>query len=201
LHHVAARFFAPLLVSIVTGDEHVEVWLTSDLPEPLALRGALDVVTWSGRRVHRIPLGARLRAGESRRVAKVRADACLGRSAERHDVCLFARVAGTGYVAENFATLVPWKWARLPKPRVATSLRSRARSVELVVRTDVVTPFFHAELAGTEGHFSGDWQVLRPHRIYSMRWMPHFDRGARATGLVDARRRLRVLSLYDLYDH
>jgi beta-mannosidase len=201
LHHAAARFFAPMLVSIATSGEHVEVWLTSDVPAPLALRGTLDVVTWQGRMVRRVPFGARLRAGESRRALSVRVDACLGRAALRHEVCLFARASGDGQDAQNFATLVPWKWASLSKPRIATTLRARAGTVELAARADVVTPFFHAELAGAEGHFRGDWQVLRPGRTYRMRWAPHFDRGARATGLVEARQRLRVLSLYDLYDH
>jgi beta-mannosidase len=201
LHHAAARFFAPLLLSIAIDETHVEVWLTSDLPEPLALRGSLDVVTWSGRLVHRVPLRARLRAGESRRVARVRIDACLGRRAERHEVCLFARVAGDGRVAENFATLVPWKWAHLPKPRIDASLGTRGDSLELAVRTNVVAPFFHAEVARGEGHFRGDWQILRPGRSYRLRWMPHFDRGARATSLTAARRDLRTLSLFDLYEH
>jgi len=201
LHHAATRFFAPLLLSIAIDETHVEVWLTSDLAEPLARRGALDVVTWAGRLVRRVPLRARLRAGESRRVARVRIDACFDRPVERREVCLFARVAGGWRVAENFATLVPWKWARLPKPRIDASLGTRADSLELAVRTNVVTPFFHAELARGEGHFRGDWQVLRPGRTYRLRWMPHFDRGARATSLAVARRELRKLSLFDLYEH
>ncbi len=102
----------------------------------------------------------------------------------------------------DLATLVE---ARLERPRIAATMRSMGQRLELAVRTDVVTPFFHAELRGTEGHFRGDWQVLRPGRIYRLLWAPHDERygrrGTDATRLSVARRNLRTLSLYDLYEH
>jgi beta-mannosidase len=201
LHHAAARFFAPLLASIVPQGDRVEVWVTSDLAVPLVVRGDLDAVTWSGRRVGRFRLRARLRAGQSRRIANVPIRRLLRARAEPHEVCCFVRLSGGGRAAENFASFVPWKWASLPKPRIEATLRSRRRGLELVVRTNAVTPFFHAELAGLEGHFVGDWQVLRPGRAYRMPWVPHVDRGESATGLAAARARLRTLSLYDLNEH
>jgi beta-mannosidase len=201
LHHAASRFFAPLLASIVTAEDHVEVWATSDLAEPLALRGELDAVTWSGRLVGRVRLRARLRAGESRRLAKVPLKRLLRGRVEPHEACCFVRLSGGGRTAENFGALVPWKWAHLSKPRIETTLRSNRRGLELVVRTNTVTPFFHAELAGREGHFVGDWRVLRPGRVYRMPWVPHVDRGENATPLGAARARLRTLSLCDLNEH
>jgi hypothetical protein len=111
------------------------------------------------------------------------------------------RLSGGGRTAENFAPSVPWKWARLPKPRIDATLRAARHGLELVVRTDVVAPFFHAELTSKEGHFRGDWQVLRPGRRYRMPWVPHFDRGESATPLGHARSRLRTLTLYDLHEH
>jgi beta-mannosidase len=201
LHHAAMRFFAPLLVSMVPGDEHVDVWVTSDLAEPLALGGALDVVTWAGRRVGRVRLRARLVAGESRRIARVPIARLLGGRAEKHEVCCFARVTSGRHRAENFAPLVPWKWARLTKPRIAKALRATRGGIELRVRTSAVTPFFHAELDGLEGHFRGDWDVLRPGRTYRLPWVPHLDRGASATRLAFARATLRTLCLWDLHEH
>jgi beta-mannosidase len=196
LHHAASRFFAPLLASIVTGEDHVEVWATSDLAEPVTLRGELDAVAWSGRLVGRVRLRARLRAGESRRLARVPLERLLRDSAEPHEACCFVRLSGAGRAADNFGALVPWKWAHLPKPSVDAKLRATRSGLELAVRTSAVTPFFHAELAGLEGHFRGDWQVLRPGRVYRMPWVSHFDRGESAT-----RAKLRRLSLYDLNEH
>ena len=64
-----------------------------------------------------------------------------------------------------------------------------------------MVPFFHAELDGFEGHFAGDWQVLRPGRDYHFAWVPHQERGGRTPALAQARRRLRILSLWDTYAH
>jgi hypothetical protein len=76
----------------------------------------------------------------------------------------------------------------------------RRDGLELTVRTETVTPFFHAELDDTESHFGGDWRVLRP-GTHVMKWVPHVDRGATELKLRDAQRRLRTSSLYDFYEH
>jgi hypothetical protein len=70
--------------------------------------------------------------------------------------------------------------------------------VELTVKSREVAPYFHAELKGLEGHFAGDWQVLKPGKTYKLSWVPHVDRGAKAPSLGEAKRRLKTLSLYDL---
>ncbi|HEY3595880.1 MAG TPA: hypothetical protein VGL13_18475, partial [Polyangiaceae bacterium] len=46
LQHEAARFFAPVLVSLQHDAGKLEVFVTSDVAEPLHLRGELDIVTW-----------------------------------------------------------------------------------------------------------------------------------------------------------
>jgi hypothetical protein len=71
----------------------------------------------------------------------------------------------------------------------------------LVVRTDQVVPFFHAEITGAEGHFDGDWAVLRPGEPVTMRWLPHTALGAAVPSVGAARDRLRMLTLYDTFAH
>src|SRR5262249_53284374 len=145
----------------------------------LLLSGALDVMTWSGRHVARVKLRARVGAQQSREIAVLALDKILlAKKIEPHEVCCFVRVAGSGHRAENYAALVPWKWISLPEPRVARALRSREQGFDLVVRTETVTPFFHAELAGTESHFRGDWQVLRP-GTHVFPLVMHVERGAK----------------------
>jgi beta-mannosidase len=201
LQHAAARFFAPLLVSAVQKDDRLVVHATSELAEPVALRGELDVLTWAGKTIARAPLRARLAAGESRPIADLGIASLLAGKAHPHEVCCFARLAGGDSRADNFASLVPWKWVTLAKPRLEKTLRARRETIELVVRPDVVTPFFHAELQGVEGHFRGDWQVLRPGRTYVLPFVPHVHRGAEVPSLSEAKRNLATLSLYDLYEH
>ena len=107
-------------------------------------------------------LSARLGRQENREIAVIPIDKLLRGKAEAHEVCCFVRLAGSGHHAENYAALVPWKWVTLPKPHVASTLRMRRSGLELVVRSEGVAPFFHAELADTESHFRGDSQVRSP---------------------------------------
>jgi beta-mannosidase len=200
LQHEAARFFAPLLVSIAYEEGRAHVWVTSDLPRGLLLSGELDVLTWTGRRVARVKLRARLSPQQSREIAVIPMDKLLRGKVEPHEVCCFVRLAGSGQRAENFAVLVPWKWITLPKPRVASTLRPRKTGFDLVVRTETVTPFFHAELAETESHFRGDWQVLRP-GTHVLPLVLHRNRGAEEPRPREAKRSLRTSSLYDFYEH
>jgi len=198
LHHFAQRFFSPLLASIVHQDGKVAVWATSDLPHDLKLRGELEVVTWQGETISKQRLTGHLKAGESKPLAEFTVDRLLRNRAEPHEVCLFVRLDGGETSHENFATLVPWKWVTLPRPSVSLQLRD---GIELIVQSEQITPFFHAELCDLEGHFDDDWQVLRPGETYKLKWIPHVHRSAEMPNLQEARRRLKTLSLYDTYEH
>jgi beta-mannosidase len=201
LQHFSKRFFAPLLPSIVTHEKQIEVWATSDLASSINLTGHLELFTWDGRLIAKQPLTAELKAGESRAVASFSLEALLDGKVEPHEVCALARLSNGPIVAENFAALVPWKWVTLPQPRISASLQQHHDQCELVVEADQVIPFFHAELQGFEGHFDGDWQVLRPGSRYVLPWVPHEFLGARSPTLEQATAALKTFSLYDTYAH
>ena len=52
-----------------------------------------------------------------------------------------------------------------------------------------------------EGHFEGDWQVMRPGSDYVMRWKAHGELGAKTPTLAQAKKGLRTMSLWDTYEH
>ena len=201
LQHFAGRFYAPLLASLTHEDGKVTAWATNDLPRPLELKGDLEVFTWAGKRIARRPLTATVNSGGSQPIAGFSVTELLKGKAEPHEVCLFIRLKGKDISHENFATLVPWKWVTLPKPEIGTELKSCDNGVELVATSEQVIPFYHAEFAGEEGHFNGDWQVLRPGAKYSLAWRPHYDRGAKMLTLAEAKKKLRGMSLYDTFEH
>ena len=200
LHHFAKRFYAPLLASVVHEGDALAVWATSDLAGGVAVRGELEVFTFAGEPVAKRPLAGELSAGGSGELATFSVRELLGDTPAR-DVCAFVRLGGGGHAAENFANLVPWKWARLPEPAVDVDLSAAGDGLVLTVRTDQVVPFFHAELDTFEGHFDGDWAVLRPGETVTMRWVPHADLGATTPSLEAARGQLRTLTLYDTFAH
>nr|MBA3709816.1 hypothetical protein [Planctomycetota bacterium] len=140
--------------------------------------------------------------GESRAIGGHDVARLLPAGVEPHQVCCFVRLSGRGVsrrvAAENFATLVPWKWVTLGDPSLKARLRSGRDGLELSVTAKRVAPFVHAAIADTEGHFAGDWQVMQPGREYILPWVPHRDRGQRAVDLASARRKLAVMSLFDL---
>jgi beta-mannosidase len=200
LHHAAARFYAPLLASMTYEKNTLTVWATSDIAEALSLRGELEIYTWAGKRVARKALSAKLKPNESRIVTALGAEELLGRY-QPHEVCCFVRLADKDVSSENHCNLVPWKWVTLPRPKISTKLKATKRGLALSVRANAVTPFFHAEIADTEGHFQDDWRVLRPGVTYDMPWIAHAERGAKAPPLTQAKKRLETLSLYDLSEH
>ncbi len=201
LQHFAGRFYAPLLGSLIVNENRMEIWATSDHHESRDIKGELELFTWDGRRIARRSMVGGLQPGESKRLAELPLTELLDGAAESHEVCAFVRLDAGELTAENFATLVPWKWVTLPRPEIQTSLQQNGDRLELLVQSEQVIPFFHADLENLEGHFQGDWQVLRPGSPYVLRWMPHFDRGAAMPSLADARNSLKMFSLWDTYEH
>ena len=201
LQHEAARFFSPLLVSLETNEKEVAVWATNDLPQDLKLEGKLESFTWAGRKVKSLPVKGKLRAGESRKLLALQPEGLLEKRMHPREIIIFVRLEEGSVSVENYAVLVPWKWAPVEKPKMKMALREGKEGLELFVQARNPVPFFHAELQGLEGHFGGDWRVLRPGAKMTLPWVPHVNRGAKIPTLAQARSRLRVLSLYDLVDH
>jgi beta-mannosidase len=199
LHHFSRRFFAPVLASFERKDGELHVWVTSDVNEALPIDGTLSSYTWDGARVASVPVKGKLRSGESRALARVPIDR-LVRGRHPREICCFVELETPAGMAQNHGALVPLKWAALARPELSSSLREgRGGRLELVVKSSTVTPFFHAELTGLEGHFEDDWQVLRPGRRYAFGWVPHVERGGVTPSLTEARRRLETLTLHDLF--
>ena len=201
LQHFSKRFFAPVLASIVTHNDRIEVWATSDLAASATLTGNLELFTWDGRLITQQPVVAEIQAGESRAVVSFCLECFLKGRAEPHEVCAFVQLRNGPMLVENFTSLVPWKWVTLPQPRISSSLQWNDGRCELVVESDQPIPFFHAELQGFEGHFDGDWQVLRPGSRYVLPWVAHEFLGAASPTLEQANAALKAFSLYDTYAH
>jgi beta-mannosidase len=198
LQHFAERFYAQLLPSFLLANDGLELWVTSDVSRSLSVRGALVTYTWSGRRLSSVPVTSRLEPDQSRKIKTLPVAKLVGQHHPR-DVCCFVELTAQAGVFTNFTPLVPFKWAAIVQPHIRKQLRVDARgTLALDVRSQAVAPFFHAELEGLEGHFQGDWQVLKPKKKYTLRWVPHGDHGGQAPSLGEARRRLRVLSLFDM---
>ena len=200
LQHFAGRFYAPLLASLVVATGRLEVWATSDLHEAAEMRGTLELFTWEGLPVAHRVVGGRMEPGESRKLADWPIADLLDGQAEPHEVCALVHLRGDGCTNENFTALVPWKWVTLRHPVIESSLRQNEDRLELVVQSPQVVPFFHAELEGLEGHFQGDWRILRPGSRHVLTWVPHVHRGAAMPTLADARNSLKMLSLWDTYE-
>jgi beta-mannosidase len=198
LHHFATRFYSPLLASIAIDGDQITAWATNDLPENLNLKGELEAYTWSGRRVGRFPLLASMNAGESRAIAAFSTGQILRKKIEAHEICLFIRLRSPITSNENFATLVPWKWVTLPKPAIHSKLIQTDGALRLQVSSPQIVPFFHATLHKQQGHFTGDWNVLRPTQKYEMIWRPHEQLEPKLNRPISPKH-LGTWSLFDTY--
>ena len=105
LQHEAARFFAPLLVSLVREEKALSVWATSDIEQRSRTHGELDV---SPGPAERSPACLSPASRGKREPAHRRSPdrEVLARKAEPHEVCCLCGIAGEGHRAENHATLV-----------------------------------------------------------------------------------------------
>jgi len=70
LHYVAARFYAPVLITAYCRGEEVEVWLVNDLPRKVKGSVSISAYSFSGERTMREELEAIAPAGTSRLVKR-----------------------------------------------------------------------------------------------------------------------------------
>jgi beta-mannosidase len=201
LQHEAVRFYSPLLVSLERKGDSLGVWATSDLSHPLELKGNLESVTWAGKLLAKIPIKGRLKPGESRPLLTVPFNRILKKGMHPREVLCFVRLGNGRVQSANYAPLVPWKWVPLEKPELKITLQRGKKGLELHAQSRNIVPFFHAEFQGWEGHFTGDWKVLKPGEPNVFSWVSHFTESKVPPSLAEAKKRLRTLSFYDLFEH
>jgi len=198
LHHLARRFYAPLLVSGVEDRQKgtVEVHVTSDLLEP-----ASGVVSWAITDLAGTVLGHGKRSvaiapRASRRVATVEAGSWLARRGAR-DLLIWLQLESGGTVASaNTVMFERPKRLELPDPKISASVEPIGNGQALVtLKAKRCALWTWLELEGMDADWSDNFFHLRPGhpaRVIATPWRP-----ASAKKIAQA---LHTRSLVDTYD-
>ena len=194
LHHMARRFYAPLLGSVTDDAEGLRLWATSDEAAPLAGTWRVEAWTFGGRRVWRQAGTFRLKAAASRPVARLPKARILELGRGPAGVFLVTQVRAGRHVSANTHLFGPMKRADLPAARVRATVRRSGDG--FAVRLAADAPAFHVELSTEKlrGRFSDNILTLLPGRAATVRFAPD-----RPTTAATLRKHLKVRSVRDTY--
>lgn len=168
LHHMAKRFYAPVLISMVEGEdedtdaETLDVWLTSDRPEPLTGTVTVEVMTLSGRHLYEEQFDVLLDKNESAPVGSIDIEHAV-EGTPRSEVIVRARGEFDHTDPQNTVSathvLVPYKRLSLPDTELAVSVSDGS----VTVRAPETALFVSLETTGeTNGRFSDNYFHLTP---------------------------------------
>ena len=177
LHHMARRFYAPLLGSVTDDQDGLRLWATSDVAAPLAGSWQVEARTFAGRRLWKTSGAFRLKDNESRVIARLPKEKILDLGGGPAGVFLVTTVHSGKLISTNTHLFGPIKWADLPKPRIAVGIRTlrQARGKqgdEFVLRLSTDAPAFHVELSTGKlgGRLSDNILTLLPGRAATVRF-------------------------------
>jgi beta-mannosidase len=196
LHYMAARFYAPLLVSAVEDVEKatVEVYVHNDLGFQFKGHVAWRLTTARGEPVaaDRIPVSVKGRSVKKVQVLDV---AEVADELGRDDVLVWLDlVSGTGVHSSNLVMFAKPKGMSLRAPEIRMSVE-RVNDVFVVsMDADSTALWAWLELSGTEAVFSDNFLHLCPGVPGTISVIP-----AKALSVAQFKKRLKVRSLVDTY--
>lgn len=192
LHYAARRFFAPVLLSAVAGEEQIELHLTNDRLTPFAGR-----VRWALQSLD----GAVVEAGEAAAEAPASASVlALGlpvsyRPKDRKKLALVCELLeGEERLALSVVPLAPDKSMCLEDPQIQVELSISGDELVLEARARSLARFVELGLEGADVVFSDNYFDLPAG--YTRRLTCPLPEG---WGEAEARAAIRVRSLFDSY--
>ena len=158
LHHMARRFYAPTLVSLVEDGDDLELWLTTDGTDLISGTVAVEVVTLGGERLFETRFDAEVGANESARIGHVDIEDTLG-DASRSDVLFRATPTDCNDALPATHVLVPYK--RLSLPDADIELSESVSDGKVTVSASDTALFVELQDDG-DGRFGDNYFHLTP---------------------------------------
>ena len=189
-YYFARRFYAPVLASIRRGENGAEIWVTSDLPLPLAADLEVSLIAFSGKVLKRMRRPVRLRGDASAKIAEV---AWVGGDGAPLDRYLRVRLSTEdGLVSENRLYVAEPKHLPLPDPALTWSVsRTSARLFAVTVHAGRLARGVRVEVEGEsvlfdDNVFDLDGGTSKTVSCGSLLTFPEFRRRLRVGALREA---------------
>ena len=197
LHYMAARFFAPVMVSAVENAEtaRVDVFVTSDRPRQARGRLVWTLVTPGGNVIAADCEPVRIPARRTARAVKLDLADPLAEYS-RDELMLFVELSvGQLVVSTNFASFSRPKRLALADPGITADVKPIGPEAFLVtLRAARPALWTWLELTGTDARMSDNFVHLYPGAVEEIVVCP-----ARKLTVRQFRRKLKVRSLVDTY--
>jgi len=197
LHHLAKKFFAPLLVSGIEDTEKgtVEIHLTNDHLTPVSGEIRWKLIDVSGKTPAQGRKPAQTGAGSSKRVTVVNCKKEIEKYAARNVMMWLEFVVDGETVADNFVNFARPKHIELQQPKITTAVRSAKDGVfSITVKAQNPALWAWLELDGVDARFSDNFFHVLPDKPQTVIVTP-----AKKMTLQQLRSALKVNSLIDTY--
>jgi beta-mannosidase len=198
LHYMARRFYAPVLLSGVENPEYgtVDVWITSDRLQPLALTLAWAVTTLRGTVVARGGQAVRVEPQSSRRVRTLKLGALLRRHGPRN-LLVWLDLLGRDRtrLSSDLVLFARPKHLELPEPEVRLRAEpGTAGTCRLRVQAKRPALWTWLDVPRAEVAFSDNFFHLRPGQTRTLEIRP-----GRPMAASDLLKLVKARSLLDTY--
>ena len=156
LHYMAARFYAPLAVSIHKTEESAAVYLENETFETKKCKEVFLRIRDTGFRiVKEWKTNVEATALSSAKLISCEIDR---QWMKRDDLYIEAEVVlEDGTILYDTDTLIPFKHMDLPKPRITTEVRELDDRFDLTVQSDVFAPFVELDFDDADVIFSDNF--------------------------------------------
>lgn len=157
LHYMARRFYAPLLLSIEDHEEsgQMDVWLSSDIPQPVDASVQWKLVTLGGEVLDEGQVDVALEAQASRRIFSRVFE--LNREQRRDTVFVCNLVREGERVSQCIATFTASKHLEIVDPQLKVEAQITGGQAVINLRAGTLARFVELSLQGTDVVFSDNY--------------------------------------------
>lgn len=195
LHYMAARFYAPLLGTVIEKDGNVEIHVQNESMESRSCR-----VKYFLRNMDLHILGTAERSVEVPALGVVQIlQEAVPEAVRGHERDCFLQAVflwDNGYSSQQVLNFAPYKYLHLKKPRIQARVSEQEKAFSIRLKTDVLALFVRLELEGTAAVFSDNYFDLAGEEM-TVHISKEDNPDIQGVGREEVQARLKVVSLFD----
>ncbi|MDE7476692.1 MAG: glycoside hydrolase family 2 protein [Lachnospiraceae bacterium] len=202
LHYMAAKFYAPVAVSIQKTQDSISVWLENETFAEQKCIVSLCVRDMAFDIVKEWKANAQVEPLSSKELISCLFKAEFVDTGFAHADNLFLEaevVLADGTVLTDTDTIMPYKHMELPKPHFTTEVSESENGFEIAVHSDVFAPFVEMDFADSDVIFSDNFFTISNDKPVTVRLDKKDIIRGNFADAMDLQKRLGLMSVADTY--
>ncbi|MDE7321596.1 MAG: glycoside hydrolase family 2 protein [Lachnospiraceae bacterium] len=210
LHYMAAKFYAPVAVSIQKTEDNIYVYLENETFARQQCKAVLRVrdmafhvtAEWEAAvQAEALSASELLQCGmDAMPFPKTAGDKSTVADGDKSSLFLEAQVTlDDGTLLTDVDTFVPYKHMELPKPHFTTEVKETKESFEITVRSDVFAPFVEMDFADADVVFSDNFFTISNEKPVTVRLEKRDILRGDFADAADLKARLVLVSVAETY--